>query len=186
MDNDIGRTPCALVVMGVSGSGKSTIGERLAQRLGWSYEDGDKFHPLSNVAKMSAGQPLTDEDRWPWLQAIANEIDRVCEARGHAVIACSALKRAYRDILVHGRPDVRIIYLKGTPDLIAGRLVLRKGHFMPPGLLASQFKTLEPPDASENPVTVSIDAPAETIVDDIVRQSGLSPADKRSQQQEPL
>lgn len=181
MDDDIGRTPCALVVMGVSGSGKSTIGEKLAQRLGWSYEDGDKFHPLSNVAKMSAGQPLTDEDRWPWLQAIANEIDRVCEARGHAVIACSALKRAYRDILVHGRPEVRIIYLQGTQDLIADRLALRKGHFMPPGLLASQFKTLEPPDASENPVTVSIDAPVETIVDDIVRQSGLSPADKRSQ-----
>ena len=181
MDDDIGRTPCALVVMGVSGSGKSTIGEKLAQRLGWSYEDGDKFHPLSNVAKMSAGQPLTDEDRWPWLQAIANEIDRVCEARGHTVIACSALKRAYRDLLVHGRPDVRIIYLQGTQDLIADRLALRKGHFMPPGLLASQFKTLEPPDASENPVTVSIDAPVETIVDDIVRQSGLSPADKRSQ-----
>jgi gluconokinase len=178
VDDDIGRTPCALVVMGVSGSGKSTIGEQLAQRLGWSYEDGDKFHPLSNVAKMSAGQPLTDEDRWPWLQAIAKEIDRVCEARGHAVIACSALKRAYRDILVHGRPEVRIIYLQGTQDLIAGRLALRKGHFMPPGLLASQFKTLEPPDASENPVTVSIDAPVETIVDDIVRQSGLSPAER--------
>jgi gluconokinase len=178
VSDKIGEIPCALVVMGVSGSGKSTIGERLAQRLGWSYEDGDKFHPLSNVAKMSAGQPLTDEDRWPWLQAIANEIDRVCEARGHVVIACSALKRAYRDILVHGRPDVRIIYLKGTQDLIAGRLVLRKGHFMPPGLLASQFKTLEPPDASENPVTVSIDAPVETIVDDIVRQSGLSPAER--------
>jgi gluconokinase len=178
VDDDIGRTPCALVVMGVSGSGKSTIGEKLAQRLGWSYEDGDKFHPVSNVAKMRAGQPLTDEDRWPWLQAIANEIDRVCEARGHVVIACSALKRAYRDILVHGRPDVRIIYLKGTQDLIAGRLVQRKGHFMPPGLLASQFRTLEPPDASENPVTVSIDAPVETIVDDIVRQSGLSPAER--------
>ncbi len=178
MDNDIGRTPCALVVMGVSGSGKTTIGEKLAQRLGWSYEDGDKFHPLSNVAKMSAGQPLTDEDRWPWLQAIANEIDRVCEARGHAVIACSALKRAYRDILAHGRKDVRVIYLQGTQDLIAGRLALRKGHFMPPGLLASQFKALEPPDASENPVTVSIDAPVETIVDDIVRQLGLGPAER--------
>jgi gluconokinase len=173
VDNDISRTPCALVVMGVSGSGKSTIGEKLAQRLGWSYEDGDKFHPSSNVAKMSAGQPLTDEDRWPWLQAIANEIDRVCEAGEHAVIACSALKRVYRDILVHGRPDVRIIYLKGTQDLIASRLALRKGHFMPPGLLASQFKTLEPPDTSENPVTVSIDAPVETIVDDIIRQLGL-------------
>ena len=177
MGDDSSETPCALIVMGVSGSGKSTIGEKLAQRLGWSYEDGDKFHPLSNVAKMSAGQPLTDEDRGPWLQAIANEIDRVCEAREHAVIACSALKRAYRDILMHGRHDVRIIYLKGTQDLIAGRLALRKGHFMPPGLLASQFRTLEPPDASENPVTASIDAPVETIVDDIVRQLRLSPAD---------
>ncbi len=177
MDNDIGRTPCALVVMGVSGSGKSTIGEKLAERLGWSYEDGDKFHPASNVAKMSAGQPLTDEDRWPWLRAIADEIDSVCEAGEHAVIACSALKHAYRDILVHGRNDVRIIYLKGTQDLIASRLALRKGHFMPPGLLASQFKTLEPPDAGENPVTVSIDASVETIVDDIIRQLRPSPAD---------
>jgi gluconokinase len=175
--DDTGETPCALVVMGVSGSGKSTIGEKLAERLGWSYEDGDKFHPPSNVAKMSAGQPLTDEDRWPWLQAIANEIDRVCEAGEHAVIACSALKRAYRDILVHGRNDVRIIYLKGTQDLIASRLALRKGHFMPPGLLASQFRTLEPPDASENPVTVSIDASVETIVDDIISQLRPSPAD---------
>jgi len=180
VDNDISRMPCALVVMGVSGSGKSTIGEKLAQRLGWSYEDGDRFHPASNVAKMSAGQPLTDEDRWPWLQAIANEIDRICEAGEHAVIACSALKRPYRDILVHGRHDVRIIYLQGTQDLIASRLALRKGHFMPPGLLASQFGTLEPPDAGENPVTVSIDAPIETIVDDIVRQLGLTPADSEA------
>jgi gluconokinase len=175
--DDTSETPCALIVMGVSGSGKSTIGEKLAQRLGWKYEDGDGFHPDSNVAKMSAGQPLTDEDRWPWLQAIADEIDRVCSAGDHVVIACSALKRAYRDVLVHGRSDVRIIYLKGTEELIASRLALRKGHFMPPGLLASQFKTLEPPDASEKPVTVSIDAPVETIVDDILRQLRLDPAD---------
>ena len=121
--------PCALIVMGVSGSGKSTIGEKLAERLGWSYEDGDKFHPASNVAKMSAGHPLTDEDRWPWLQAIADEIDRVCEAGEHAVIACSALKRAYRDILVHGRNDVRIIYLKGTQQLIASRLAAAERPF---------------------------------------------------------
>jgi gluconokinase len=178
--DDISRMPCALVVMGVSGSGKSTIGEKLAQQLGWSYEDGDRFHPASNVAKMSAGQPLTDEDRRPWLQAIANEIDRVCKAGEHGVIACSALKRPYRDVLVHGRKDVRIIYLRGTRDLIASRLALRKGHFMPPGLLASQFGTLEPPDASENPVTVSIDAPIEIIVDDIVRQLGLTPADSEA------
>ncbi len=159
--------PCALVVMGVSGSGKSTIADRLAERLGWRYEDGDRFHPPSNVAKMSAGHPLTDEDRWPWLQAIADEIDRVCKAGEHAVIACSALKHAYRDILVHGRNDVRIVFLEGTQDLIADRLATRKGHFMPPGLLTSQFKTLEPPEASEHPVTVSIDASVEAIVDDI-------------------
>jgi gluconokinase len=168
--------PCALVVMGVSGSGKSTIADRLAERLGWIYEDGDRFHPASNVAKMSAGQPLTDEDRWPWLRAIADEIDRVCDAGEHAVIACSALKRAYREILVHGRNDVRIIYLRGTQELIASRLALRKGHFMPPGMLVSQFKTLEPPGADESPATVSIDASVETIVDDIISQLRLSPA----------
>jgi gluconokinase len=179
VSDKIGEIPCALVVMGVSGSGKSTIADKLAERLSWKYEDGDKFHPLSNVAKMSAGQPLTDDDRWPWLQAIADEIDRVCKARERAVIACSALKRAYRDILVHGRNDVRIIFLKGTQELIAARLNLRKGHFMPPGLLASQFKTLEPPGTEENPVTVSIDASVDAIVDDIVRQLGLSPADAK-------
>jgi gluconokinase len=171
-----GGMPCALIVMGVSGSGKSTIGDKLAKRLGWSYEDGDRFHPASNVAKMSAGQPLTDEDRWPWLQAIADEIDRVCLAGSHAVIACSALKRAYRSVLVHGRSDVRIIFLDGAQELIAGRLARRKGHFMPPGLLASQFKTLEPPGPTEDPVTVSIDAPVDAIVSDIVRQLGLDPS----------
>jgi gluconokinase len=177
VSNDADRPPCALVVMGVSGSGKSTVAEGLAKRLGWRYEDGDRFHPASNVAKMSAGQPLTDDDRWPWLRAIADEIDRLCKAGEHVVIACSALKRTYRDVLLHGRDDVRIIYLNGTEDLIASRLSLRKDHFMPPGLLASQFKTLEPPDASERPVTVSIDGSVETIVDDIVRQLTLSPAD---------
>jgi len=174
--SDSGKIPCALIVMGVSGAGKSTIGEKLAERLGWKFEDGDRFHPASNVAKMSAGQPLTDEDRWPWLRAIADEIARVCKATGHVVIASSALKRAYRDILVHGRPDVRIVYLKGTQDLIASRLALRKNHFMPPGLLESQFKTLEPPDASENPVTVSIDGSVETVVNDILRHLGLGAA----------
>ena len=176
MSDDAGKMPCALIVMGVSGSGKSTIADKLAERLRWSYEDGDKFHPASNVAKMSAGHPLTDEDRWPWLQAIADEIDRVCRAGQHAVIACSALKRAYRDILVHGRSDVRIVYLQGTQELIARRLATRKNHFMPPDLLDSQFKTLEPPEPRENPVTVSIDATVDTIVDDIVRGLRLSPA----------
>ena len=170
------KIPCALVVMGVSGSGKSTIADALAKRLDWRFEDGDKFHPASNVAKMSAGQPLTDEDRWPWLQAIADEIDRLCGKGQRAVVACSALKRAYRNVLVHGRDDVRIVFLDGTEALIAGRLAARRGHFMPPGLLASQFKTLEPPTADERPVTVSIDATVEAIVDDIIRQLRLDPA----------
>ena len=163
-------TPCALVVMGVSGSGKSTIAERLAARLGWRYEDGDGFHPPANVTKMSAGQPLADEDRWPWLQAIANRIDRLSADGQRAVVACSALKRAYRDILVHGRDDIRIVFLNGTQELIGDRLTARKGHFMPPGLLASQFKTLEPPQPAERPLTVSIDAPVAAIIDDIIRQ----------------
>jgi gluconokinase len=177
VSDEVSEVPCVLIVMGVSGSGKSTVAEHLAKQLGWICEDGDSFHPASNVAKMSAGQPLTDEDRWPWLQAIAAEIDRIYEAGRHAVIACSALKRPYRDILVHGRNDVRIVFLNGTQELIAGRLAQRKDHFMPPGLLASQFRALEPPQASENPVIVSIDASVEAIVDEIIRQLRLRPAD---------
>jgi carbohydrate kinase (thermoresistant glucokinase family) len=168
------QSPCALIVMGVSGAGKTTIGEILAARLGWPYEDADTFHPASNVAKMSAGQPLTDEDRWPWLKAIAAEIDRACAAGEHIVIGCSALKRSYRDVLMQGRTDVRVVYLDGTQTLIADRLSHRKGHFMPPGLLISQFAALEPPTPDEQPVTVSIDAEVEVIVDRIISQ--LSPS----------
>jgi gluconokinase len=160
--------PCAVVVMGVSGSGKSTIAEALARRLGWTFKDGDVFHPAANVAKMHAGHPLTDEDRWPWLRAIADEIDRVCRAGGQTIIACSALKRAYRDILVHGRNDVRIVFLDGSEALIASRLAARKGHFMPPRLLASQFATLERPQPDERVITVSIDAPVEAVVDNVL------------------
>jgi len=168
----VANKPCAIVVMGVAGSGKTTIGEKLAERLGWTYEDADKFHPKANVEKMSAGHPLTDEDRWPWLRAIADEIDRVCKQQGQLVIGCSALKRAYRDILVHGRDDVRIVYLDGSQELIARRLKERKGHFMPPALLDSQFGALQPPGPDEHPATVSIDAPVEAIVDDILRKLG--------------
>ena len=162
--------PCALIVMSVSGSGKSTIAAQLAERISWTFEDGDRFHPASNIAKMKAGHPLTDEDRWPWLQAIADEIDRICKAGGNVVIACSALKRAYGDVLVHKRGDVRIVFLDGSQALIADRLASRTGHFMPPGLLDSQFKTLEPPQADEHPLNVSIDAPVEAIVNNIVAQ----------------
>ena len=167
-----GEALCALIVMGVSGAGKSTVGEAVAARLGWRYEDGDTFHPASNVAKMRAGQPLTDEDRWPWLRAIGAEIDRVCAAGDHVVIACSALRRTYRDVLLHGRKDVRLVYLDGTEPLIGERLSHRKGHFMPPGLLASQFATLEPPAPEERPVRVSIDAPVDDIVDGVLKQLG--------------
>lgn len=160
----------AVVVMGVSGSGKSTIGAALARRLGWRFEDGDAFHPPANVAKMKAGHPLDDNDRRPWLEAIAAEIARVAAARGHVVIACSALKRAYRDILIGGRSDARIVFLDGDQALIADRLAKRKGHFMPPDLLASQFATLEPPAADEHVTTVPIDADVESIVGDIVRK----------------
>jgi len=174
--NDVGMAPCALIVMGVSGSGKSTVGDALAKRLGWLYEDGDKFHPARNVAKMRAGTPLTDEDRWPWLRAIADEIDRLSAAGMRSVIACSALRRVYRDILVHGRSDVRLVYLCGTRAVIADRLSRRKGHFMPTGLLTSQFNTLEPPTADERPVTVSINAPVKKIVEQVLRRLDLKPA----------
>jgi gluconokinase len=168
VSDELRKPPCALVVMGVSGSGKTTVASKLAERLHWTFEDGDRFHPKSNVEKMSAGHPLTDEDRWPWLNAIADEIGRVCRAGEHAVIACSALKRTYRDVLLRGRDDVRTVFLNGTQQLIAHRLALRKDHFMPPGLLDSQFGTLEPPGLDENAIDVSIDAPVDAIVDDIV------------------
>jgi carbohydrate kinase (thermoresistant glucokinase family) len=167
----------ALVIMGVAGSGKSTIGEALGQRLGWRYEDGDSFHPPANVAKMHAGTPLTDEDRWPWLQAIANEIERCRQAGDHIIIACSALKKAYRDVLVHGRDDIRMVYLDGSHDLVANRLGQRKGHFMPAALLDSQFATLEPPSPEERPITVSIDAPIEVIVERVLQQMQGGPVD---------
>ena len=160
----------AMIVMGVAGSGKTTIAQALAERIGWTFKDGDTFHPASNVEKMSRGQPLTDEDRWPWLSAIAAEIDRAISAGDPVIIACSALKRAYRDVLIGQRTGVRLIYLKGGRDLILQRLRARKGHFMPPQLLDSQFATLEEPRGDEHPVVVDIDASVAVIVESIVGQ----------------
>jgi carbohydrate kinase (thermoresistant glucokinase family) len=156
--------PAVVIVMGVSSSGKTTVGELLAARLGWAFEDGDRFHPAANVDKMKSGVALTDEDRRPWLHAIAAWIDDTRRTGGHGVIACSALKRRYRDILIGGRADVRLVYLEGSEALVARRMAARHGHFMPPALLHSQFEALEPPRPDENPITVPIDLTPEEIV----------------------
>jgi gluconokinase len=153
-----------LVLMGVAGSGKTSIARLLAARRGWHFQEGDALHPAANVAKMSAGTPLSDEDRWPWLHAIAAVIDSWRAEGASGIVTCSALKRAYRDILIGPRADVRLVHLAGDKPLIAARMAARKDHFMPTALLDSQFATLEAPGAEENPITVEIGAEPEAIV----------------------
>ena len=149
-----------LVIMGVSGSGKSTVAGLLAGRLGWDLAEGDDLHPAANVAKMHSGQPLTDEDRWPWLDSISGWIRAHTEAGTPGVVTCSALKKRYRDVL-RGE-DVVFVFLEGSKDRISDRLASRHGHFMPPALLDSQFEALEAPAADENAITLSVGAtPAE-------------------------
>jgi carbohydrate kinase (thermoresistant glucokinase family) len=161
-----------LVVMGVSGSGKTTVAALLAGRLNWEFEDGDWLHPEANVAKMHRGIALTDEDRWPWLRAVAAWIDEKRRERRHGVVACSALKRSYRQVLIGERRDVRLVYLKGDEALIARRVTTRHGHFMPASLLRSQLETLEEPGEDERPITVSIEARPAQIVSRIVEALG--------------
>jgi len=162
------------VVMGVSGSGKTTIGECLARRLRWKFQEGDTLHPPENVAKMKSGKPLDDADRAPWLAAIAGVIDDWRRRGEHGVITCSALKRRYRRDIIGDRPDVRLVYLDGSHDVLARRLAARRGHFMPPALLDSQLETLEPPTLDENPIIVSIASPKDDNVERIAK--ALSPA----------
>jgi carbohydrate kinase (thermoresistant glucokinase family) len=162
-------TPTILVLMGVSGSGKSTIGRPLAQRLGWDFEEGDDLHPKANIAKMSRGQALDDADRAPWLAAVRGWIDGEVQAGRSGVITCSALKRAYRDQLRQGRPEVRLVYLKGDETIINDRMKHRSGHFMPVSLLESQFETLEAPAADEHPIVIDIRQPVATQVEEIVQ-----------------
>jgi gluconokinase len=164
------NNPSIIVVMGVSGCGKSTVASMLAHRLNWVYEDGDWFHPPSNIKKMHSGEPLTDEDRWPWLHGIAAWIDATRRAGNHGTVACSALKRAYRDVLIGERRDVGIVYLKGERELIARRLAARNGHFMPPSLLDNQFAALEEPQPDEHPIVVSIVPHPREIVEEIVKR----------------
>src|SRR5258708_1433415 len=157
-------------VMGVSGSGKTTVASLLAKTLGWHYQEGDALHPPENVAKMSGGTPLDDADRIPWLHRIAASIDD-WHGRGEAgVVTCSALKRSYRDIIIGSRPDVALVYLKGSRDLIGQRMAARQGHFMPSALLDNQFATLEEPSADERPITIDVGALPGQIVGEVVRQ----------------
>lgn len=161
--------PC-VIVMGVSGAGKSTVAKPLAERLDFPFLEGDDLHPKANVEKMHAGVPLTDADRAPWLAAIGRWIDQRAAAGEGGVVTCSALRRAYRDDLRGGRPQVRIVYLKGSKALIAERLEHRAGHFMPPALLDSQFATLEEPGPEEDVIVIDIDQPPERQVDEIAEQ----------------
>lgn len=171
MDDTAGHNrPLVAVVMGVSGSGKSTIAARLAAELGWEYQEGDVLHPPANVEKMKGGTALTDADRLPWLRRIAERID---DWRAHGrsgVVTCSALKRSYRDVIVGGRPDVVVVYLEGSPELIRQRLAQRRGHFMPPALLDSQFAVLEEPAADEHAIVADIAGTPEEIVNTIAAQ----------------
>lgn len=153
-----------LVVMGVAGSGKSTVGRRLAGHLGFAFAEGDSYHPAANLEKMGRGMPLDDADRWPWLDRMAAEIDRWHgEGRG-VVLACSALKRAYRQRLIGARPGVRLVFLRGAAAVIAGRLEARRDHFMPADLLVSQFEALEPPGADEAPIVAEVADPPDALV----------------------
>jgi gluconokinase len=156
------------VVMGVSGSGKSTIGALLAERLGWRYAEGDDFHPAANRTKMAAGVPLDDADRRPWLTAIGVWMDEMTAAGQPGVVSCSALHRSYRDLLRAGRPNVSVIYLDADQDVIAARLAQRSGHFFPPKLLASQFRELEPPMPDEGALHVVVDDEPAVIADRIL------------------
>jgi len=162
-------SPPILVVMGVSGTGKSTVARELAARLGWSFEEGDALHPEANIAKMHAGIPLTDADRQPWLERVAAWIDGQRAKKQPGIITCSALKRSYRQVIIGDRPEVRLVYLRGGRDLIAEHLAGRRAHFMPASLLQSQFDTLEEPDPSEEPLTIDVGPPADQIAEEIIR-----------------
>ena len=164
----------AVIVMGVSGSGKSTVASRLAARLGWEFAEADRFHSAANVAKMQSGTPLTDDDRWPWLDALADRIELARREHRPCVIACSALRRIYRERLARANDDVRFAYLRGDFATIEARMKTRTGHYMPASLLESQFRTLEEPAADEPAIVVATDASPDALVDEIVRRLALA------------
>lgn len=159
--------------MGVSGCGKTTVAERLAAALGWPFTEGDRFHPPANLAKMAAGTPLDDADRWPWLEALADRIAAQEAAGVSSVLTCSALKRTYRDVLRRGAPRVRFVHLKGPFEVLAARLAARPGHFFPPALLASQFATLEQLEPDEDGIEIDVALDPQTQVGAVRRGLGL-------------
>jgi gluconokinase len=169
-------SPLVIVLMGVSGCGKSTVGGELSRLLGWPFRDADSFHPPANVEKMSRGVPLTDEDRWPWLDAIGAFIGERLAGGEPGIVSCSALKRVYRTRIGAKRQGVRLVYLLGSQDLIATRLAGRKDHFMPAELLASQFATLEEPGPEERALVMGVALPPPYIARSIADRLGLAVA----------
>jgi gluconokinase len=158
----------SIVVMGVSGSGKTSAARELTRQLGWEYIEGDDLHPEANVAKMAAGHPLDDEDRWPWLRRIADVIGEHEAAGTSLVLTCSALKRSYRDLLRDGHPSVWFAHMQVSQQVLADRLAQRKGHYMPPSLLDSQLATLEPLAEDEPGDVIAGDAPLEESVGELL------------------
>lgn len=168
-------SPVVLLLMGVAGSGKSTVALELQRVLGWAFQEGDDLHPPANVAKMRSGRPLDDADRLPWLHAVARWIDDRLAAHEPGIITCSNLKRAYRDITVGNRPGVRLVFLKGDEPLIRDRIVRRRHRYMPPSLLRSQLETLEEPTADEHPIVVAVQGTvAETVLEILYRLATLA------------
>lgn len=166
-------TPDHVVVMGVSGSGKSTVAKGISTVTGWEFAEGDAFHSDANVAKMKAGEALTDEDRWPWLEAIGAWISSKEQAGESAVITCSALRRAYRDVLRKDRPHVRFLHLTAPSELIRDRVEHRPGHYMPASLLPSQLATLEPLEPDEPGIAISNEGTAAVVLDRALSALGV-------------
>ena len=162
-----------LVIMGVAGSGKTTLAEILTERLGWPYAEADEFHPEANVAKMAAGTPLTDEDRWPWLEAIRDWLTEQTRAGRSSIVTCSALKAGYRDVLRDAEGHVRFVHLTATPELLEDRMAHREGHFMPTTLLPSQLATLQPLADGEDGIEIGVDVPPQEVADRTIEALGL-------------
>ena len=167
-----------VIVFGVSGAGKTTIGKLLAGQLCWRFYEADDFHPRANIEKMRSGRPLTDEDRWPWLECLREQIRRSLTTKENAVLACSALKRGYRELL-RVSDDVKFVFLRGDHALVAEQLRHRRGHFMNPGLLRSQFADLEDPKPDEDVLTIELGRTTQELVEDIKTKLHLLPKDSK-------